>query len=58
MALSQARAQAVSDYLTRQHGVTPDRLEVVGFGRRHLLDPANPTSAVNRRVQVINLGER
>ena len=27
-----------------------------GFGRSQLLDPANPNSAINRRVQVVNLG--
>ena len=55
MRLSKRRAQAVADYLVSQSGVEADRLVVEGFGRNQLLDPANPTSAVNRRVQVVNL---
>ncbi len=54
--LSRKRAQAVADYLKREHGVTLDRLQIEGFGRSKLLDTANPLSAVNRRVQVVNLG--
>lgn len=56
LVLSRQRAQSVADYLVRQHGVNSERLSVEGFGRSQLLDPANPESAVNRRVQVVNLG--
>jgi outer membrane protein OmpA-like peptidoglycan-associated protein len=56
LALSRQRAQAVADYLTRQHGVRPERLQVEGYGRQRLADPANPESVVNRRVEVVNLG--
>jgi outer membrane protein OmpA-like peptidoglycan-associated protein len=56
LALSKRRAQAVADYLVRQHGIGGQRLSVEGFGRNQLLDPANPASAVNRRVQITNLG--
>lgn len=54
--LSRQRARAVADYLQRQRGITAQRLLVAGFGRSRLLDPANPESAVNRRVQITNLG--
>ena len=54
--LSRQRARAVADYLVRQHGIDARRLTVEGFGRSRLLDSANPESAVNRRVQVTNLG--
>jgi OOP family OmpA-OmpF porin len=57
LALSRQRAQSVAEYLARQHGVDATRLSVEGFGRNQLLDPANPESAVNRRVQVVNLGK-
>ena len=56
LALSKRRAQSVADYLTRQHRIDPQRLSVEGFGRSQLLDAANPASAVNRRVQITNLG--
>jgi outer membrane protein OmpA-like peptidoglycan-associated protein len=55
-ALSKRRAQSVADYLVRQHGVTVKRLAVEGYGKAQLLDASNPLSAVNRRVQVVNLG--
>ena len=55
--LSRQRAQSVAEYLSRQHGVDIKRLSVEGYGRSQLLDPANPESAVNRRVQVVNLGK-
>lgn len=54
--LSKRRAQAVADYLTKDHGVEANRLQVDGFGRNKLLDNSNPLSAMNRRVQVANLG--
>ena len=57
LALSQKRAEAVRDYLVSQLGVAPGRLEVVGRGQQDPLDPADPMSGVNRRVQVVNLGQ-
>jgi outer membrane protein OmpA-like peptidoglycan-associated protein len=56
LGLSKRRAQAVADYLRRQHRIAPSRLGIEGFGRSRLLDPANPESEVNRRVQITNLG--
>ena len=56
LVLSRQRAQAVADYLARLHGMKPSRLQVEGYGRSQLIDPAHPESAVNRRVQVVNLG--
>lgn len=57
LALSQRRAQAVRDYLVNELHVAPKRLEVVGRGQQDLADPADPTNAVNRRVEVVNLGK-
>lgn len=54
--LSRRRAQAVADYLAREHGVDVARLRIEGYGRSRLLDAGNPLSAINRRVQVVNLG--
>ena len=56
LSLSRQRARSVADYLMRQHHVGAQRLDIEGYGRSQLLDPANPESAVNRRVQIINLG--
>ena len=56
LALSRQRAQSVAEYLVRQHNVAQVRLAVEGRGRSQLLDATNPTSAINRRVQIENLG--
>ncbi len=56
MALSKRRAEAVRAYLVSDLGVAAKRLQVVGRGQEEPLDPTNPTSSVNRRVQVENLG--
>ena len=50
--LSQKRAAAVVDYLTRGHAIAPDRLEAVGYGEAQLADRADPASGKNRRVEV------
>lgn len=54
--LSQRRAQAVTDYLVATFGVDRARLQSVGYGESKLLDAANPTSGINRRVEVTNVG--
>jgi outer membrane protein OmpA-like peptidoglycan-associated protein len=55
--LSQRRAEAARNYLVFQYDLEPDRLEAVGFGKSQLLDPSKPEDGINRRVQVINIGE-
>jgi outer membrane protein OmpA-like peptidoglycan-associated protein len=55
--LSELRAKAVLDYLTRQFGVTRERLVAVGYGSSRLSNPSKPADGTNRRVQIINLGE-
>ena len=54
--LSERRAQAVRDYLVAQYDVAPNRLETVGYGLNQLADPAKPLDAINRRVQIVNVG--
>jgi len=56
LTLSKERAKSVASYLMRQHGIDAQRLTIEGFGRSQLFDPTNPESAVNRRVQITNLG--
>lgn len=56
--LSQRRAAAVRDYLTRRFGLPEARLEAVGLGEGQPLirTPDGTPEQRNRRVQVINLG--
>ena len=53
--LSERRAQAVKDFLTRRFRIADDTLVAVGYGLEQLKDTANPFAAENRRVQVTNL---
>jgi outer membrane protein OmpA-like peptidoglycan-associated protein len=55
--LSERRAEAVRNYLVFQYDIEINRIETVGFGKTQLLDPLKPEDGINRRVQVINLGE-
>lgn len=54
--LSQERADAIVTALTSVFGVNPNLLEAVGLGQEALQDPAHPDAAVNRRVQIYNVG--
>jgi outer membrane protein OmpA-like peptidoglycan-associated protein len=54
--LSKRRADAVKDYLVKEMGVAPDRLQTVGKGEADLALPKKPYAAPNRRVVVVNLG--
>jgi len=56
--LSLKRAIAVRDALVTTFRVPGDTLFAVGLGEEQLRDPSNPDAAVNRRVQLINLGYR
>ena len=56
LTLSRQRARSVADYLVREHRIDARRLSVEGYGRSQLFDPNDPASAVNRRVQITNLG--
>lgn len=53
--LSVDRANAVRGYLVQVHGLAPARLQAVGYGFSRLANASNPTSAVNRRVEVRRL---
>jgi outer membrane protein OmpA-like peptidoglycan-associated protein len=53
--LSERRAAAVTGYLEESYGIDPGRLQARGYGKRHLIDAANPTSARNRRVEIVTL---
>jgi len=55
--LSKRRAAAVTRALTTTFSVPANQLVSIGLGQEALLDPRNPESGVNRRVQLINIGE-
>ncbi len=55
--LSQQRADAVVNALETVFNINPSRLEAVGLGEEALIDPKNPTGAVNRRVQIFTIGQ-
>lgn len=54
--LSQERADAVMQALATAFRVDPRRLEAVGLGQENLQDPKHPDAAINRRVQIFNIG--
>ena len=56
LSLSRRRARSAYDFLVREQGIAPDRVEIEGHGERYLLDPSAPDSAVNRRVEITNIG--
>jgi outer membrane protein OmpA-like peptidoglycan-associated protein len=53
--LSERRAAAVKAYLVGKGQIEEVRLTTVGFGKSKPLNPANPMSAENRRVEITNL---
>jgi OmpA-OmpF porin, OOP family len=50
--LSLRRAQAVRSHLARIYRINKGRLAVRGMGADQLKDPADPSSDINRRVEV------
>jgi OOP family OmpA-OmpF porin len=54
--LSQQRADSIREALINPFAIQPARIEAVGLGEENLLNPADPKSAENRRVQLINVG--
>lgn len=54
--LSERRAQAVVDYLSQNFGLSRERLLGRGYGKAYLADPEDPRNAINRRVEILNLG--
>ena len=53
--LSEHRAETIKQYLGEKFGIAGADLVTVGYGKTRLKDPNAPASAVNRRVQVVNL---
>jgi outer membrane protein OmpA-like peptidoglycan-associated protein len=53
--LSERRADTIKAYLVEKYGLAGSDLVTVGYGKTRLKNPDNPTDAVNRRVQVVNM---
>jgi outer membrane protein OmpA-like peptidoglycan-associated protein len=56
LVLSERRAAIVKSFLVERFHIGAARLESRGYGRTRLLDPENPRSALNRRVEISNIG--
>lgn len=54
--LSQKRALSVAFMLVNVFGVEPKRLLAMGLGEEALFDKKDPLAAVNRRVELYNIG--
>ncbi|NOU21004.1 MAG: OmpA family protein, partial [Methyloglobulus sp.] len=48
---SQARAEAVKNYLVSKYNVNPYRLTIVGMGESRPLRKKDPQDPLNRRVE-------
>ncbi len=57
LALSERRAASVARYLT-ERDIDPARISSEGKGESELLYPHKPEDPGNRRVEIINLGQR
>jgi outer membrane protein OmpA-like peptidoglycan-associated protein len=55
LGLSKRRAEAVKNYLVTNHGISASRIVPVGKASDELLDPSDPNSPANRRVQLETL---
>lgn len=53
--LSERRAKTVKNYLIETHGIQPERLTAVGWGEGRPINQFDPSSAENRRVEIVNL---
>jgi outer membrane protein OmpA-like peptidoglycan-associated protein len=53
--LSERRADTIKQYLIANYHIANGDLVTVGYGKTKLKDANDPTDAVNRRVQVVNM---
>jgi len=49
------RAETVKQFLVA-HGIDARRLDTIGYGSQHLLEPDRPNDPRNRRVEIRDLG--
>ena len=55
--LSEKRADSLKRYLMDKYGIAAADLVTVGYGKAKLKNVADPNSAENRRVQVVNMAD-
>ncbi|PVB60322.1 OmpA family protein [Labrenzia sp. 011] len=55
ISLSQRRARTVAEFLAAFFGIPRQQLYPVGYGESRPVDPYNPASGRNRRVEIINV---
>jgi outer membrane protein OmpA-like peptidoglycan-associated protein len=55
LVLSERRAKTVREYLIHKFKIPANDLVATGYGRTKPLDTKDPDSALNRRVEVVNL---
>ena len=53
--LSERRADTIKQYLVANYHIDSGDLVTVGYGKTKLKDANDPTDAINRRVQVVNM---
>jgi outer membrane protein OmpA-like peptidoglycan-associated protein len=53
--LSERRADTIKRYLVDNYHIASGDLVTVGYGKTKLKDAQDPTDAINRRVQVVNM---
>ena len=53
--LSERRADTIKHYLVDNYHIASSDLVTVGYGKTKLKNPQDPTDAINRRVQVVNM---
>jgi len=53
--LSERRADTIKRYLVDNYHIPAGDLVTVGYGKTKLKDTQDPTDAINRRVQVVNM---
>ena len=53
--LSERRADTIKQYLVANYYIAGGDLVTVGYGKTKLKDANDPTNAINRRVQVVNM---
>lgn len=56
--LSSRRADSVKNFLVQKFKLEPGQLVTAGFGKTRLKNKDEPKSAVNRRVEVVNMLEK
>ncbi len=58
LGLSERRADAVKRFLTQKFRIDASNLVTVGYGKTKLKNSSDPYAGENRRVQIVNMGDK